>query len=1279
MKNLIIRDGTSQKMRVLPALQDGYFDLDEMSFPDLLAMATEFAGVVKFFNMDNQPEGDWTPYFHADETIVMSRILAIDLDAAIARFDDWWRHTPERAGSDARAWRVHELPVAALARQIDGWFVALASSPNESGQRLCMLITSVIEQLCADKSSLTNLMVQSALAQEEANAENGGLALHPVWSGGSHASESASVSASGTVITKAVVRSNFYAFIKAIEMIRKEALLRLPESLISQHHDPAIGLLIAFIRQFQKLKTKLNRFTQNYLDFYYDKVLKSAPNKAVADSTFLVFEVNAPGREVRVARQTEFLAGLDANNRDIVYVSDAELMVNDAQVRALQTLFFDRNRYNSPENLLRDDDKDEVKNNDKTAQSGSVRRWPTAAWHNLLPVKSDYSNPDNMRSQPLFGAQKHTAQVSLFADARIGFALSSTVLLLKEGQRKVRVTLHLDDDLLARRIDRLIEVMDGNAASQSKAQAEIYRQNVFLKVFRHMFRIAVTAEKGWLDVPDYLPLHSEASHQGNWLSIEFELPPQAQSVVAYNPLLHGEQYDTAAPVVRFIVNPGAYLYPYGMLRNLPITGASIRVTVSGCRDLVLHNQIGQLSAAAPFAPFGPLPKIGSYLIVGSTEMAGKQIDSFGVDIKWADLPLISGGFGAYYRGYGVNLRNENFLATAAVLSKGAWSPPDAQAALTVPLFRTVAQPGQGEHIDSNIHWTCNSIAHQFQPDDTVSQDKPLTYSSSAKNGFFKFTLAAPAFAFGHEQYPQIMASALIWNASTKWFRTQRALPNPPYTPQIEAISISYRASASIRMDRTPSDGPGRDDKFIHLFPSGWEILGLSSYPAPALLPRFDSAGNLYIGIEAAELKGVITLFFHLREDSLPLSQNDSGSGETTLQWFYLTGNTWKELYANNIVSDSTQHFMTSGIVTLNLPSDISSSNTVMPDGLYWLRLSADNDLEKFCSVYSVYAQATQVRRRQDAPGDIPATLPAATITRGKKTIPGILKITQVIASSGGRPAETRAQLRTRLSERLRHKNRAVSGGDYESLILQQFPDAYKVKCFANMATDRGPADCVRPGHVLIVPLPYWPSVGRSDQMPMLNGNLIGEMQAFVQRRASLWSRISVQNPIYEQIQVCCQVTLREGLSGGYYINRLNDDISDFLTPWNDSCGYVAHFGWCIRQHDVEAFILSRDYVDNVTKFSMLRIVSADTYTFALSDTAAGDDGSNGGNAGNGNGGNDGNADITPQYPWSIAIPARKHAIEVIPDMASHKAAGTTLGQLEIGSTFIISAGSHDDK
>ena len=45
-----ITDGTDRTERVAPALQVGYFNVDELVFEELLAMAAGFAAQIRFYN-----------------------------------------------------------------------------------------------------------------------------------------------------------------------------------------------------------------------------------------------------------------------------------------------------------------------------------------------------------------------------------------------------------------------------------------------------------------------------------------------------------------------------------------------------------------------------------------------------------------------------------------------------------------------------------------------------------------------------------------------------------------------------------------------------------------------------------------------------------------------------------------------------------------------------------------------------------------------------------------------------------------------------------------------------------------------------------------------------------------------------------------------------------------------------------------------------------------------------------------------------------------------------
>lgn len=1219
---LFVRDGSSQDCRALAPLQDGYFSLAEMSFPVLLAMATEHARLVGFYQLDDRPDGSWKPFFSADETIVMARILAVRPQYEQARFDRWWATAGMAPDAAARA--RARVPTLRLARFLEGWRNDLAQARGSAGRKLHTLLAAVIGSLGADPHAQAALQAARLLNQQE--RPEPALADTP----------------------RERIKSSYDTLFTAIEMVQRETARLLPETLASGKHEPAVALLIAFIRMARQLHARLNRFTSGHLDFYYDGMLGTPPLPAVPDHCYLVVAPCPTGGSIAIAPGTEFLARPDADGRQAVYLADAGLLVGDASIGAMHTLYFNRDRNISPETDM-----------DKRGSVAARQAWPSHVWSRQLPLPGqlDYTDPAALRALPLLGAPKNATEAGQAHDARLGFALASNVLLMREGRRRVKISLEFAPPHLKWRLLRLITVIRHKKMRSGNTVDRVELADICQRILRGLFRIEVTGPSGWIRVPAYHP-SLPASGQGHatagaLLQIEFELGLEIAPVVAYAPALHGESYQTAVPMVRLRLNPDSYVYPYGLLRGLTLTAASIAVHVSGYRQLSLSNQIGQLSAATPFQPFGPIPVVGSYLIVGAGEAAGKDLRHFHVDLEWAELPDDAGGFKAYYHDYSDTVETEAYQARVEVLADGVWLPQESQAPLA-PLFQTDYARTASRRVLRHIRLSCDGVLERMRRGAAPHAPGNGPYSAASRHGYFKFTLAAPRFAFGHREYAQALAHAMKRNLRNKSGRFLAGIPELPYTPLVAAITASYEAVARIALQQ-PGAAPaaGWNNTLFHLHPHGWEALSNATDGGATLLPVYEELGYLHIGLAASNQAAMLTLFFHLQEDSLP-------DAPRAVAWSYLSDNKWQPLPQRNILSDSTGGFMTSGMVALNIPSDISLQQTLMPAGLYWLRISGSDKLSNFCSVYTVYTQALCVRRDPvSMQSATQVSLPAASIERSRQVIAGLGKIAQIIATRGGQLAETRAQRHTRLAERLRHKGRAVTPADYESLILQQFPEIYKVKCFANLSTQgHTPAEWLRPGHILIVVVPPLAPGSALHHMPQLNGKLVREVEAWIRALAPPAATIAVQHPVYEQIQVRCSVTLKPGLAdglGGQYMTRLNEDISRFLSPWS-ALGNRIHFGWNVRLHEVESYIIGLDYIADVSACSMLRVAPTDRGSYVLSDTAA-DSRKQG---------------IAWHYPWSVAIPIEKHLI----DIHAHEGGSlqrANLHTLDIGATFIITS------
>lgn len=1239
---LHVRDGMSQRRRALPALEKNYFNVDEMSFEQLLTQMQEYARLVQLPGVEFSPGDLEQLLFARDEIVVIAQILALDIDSLETQFN--LRLQQE---IDNEEWALGEgenpASVVGLARLLDRWLNLLKHPQSSAGENLYGLIESVVLGLAKELYRVHGVMPERVKYSQQFSDQF--MAL--ITAGGQPNEFAAPVALN--------IRSLYASLLKAADMVQANARQLLPESMHSKNHDPALALRIAFVTLYQKLQMRLNHFTLDFIDFYFTQVLQAKTRPVQPDHVYLVFEPGAKEREIHLPKGTEFFAGLDNNSRDIVYAADEDTIVNDAQVQQLYSLFFPRQTVNAKQN--------------SSARTNAVLA--DGCWLNALAVQpnADKKVRDKYTAQPFFGASRQRITSDGRASetatsARLGFAIASNVLLLREGQRYISVDLAFDEvprepwSKLQKILRNLPNIKDSIADDKAK----------FFAYFSKLFQLSLTTADGWLDISEYKPAYSDTDNsvKPNCLRLGFYLPESCPAITAYNSAIHGDPLTTSLPVLRFTLKENYLQYPYDILRYLVLREVRIHVDVKGCHDLLLHNNIGQLSALAPFAPFGPLPDVGSYFIVGHEETRTKQLRDLNVDIEWSSFPTAGGGFNSWYRGYTQAKENHQFVASVSVLADGRWQPAANDASRHQPIFECALKNGS-PHISAHKNLSAAAAIPFYKTQDQQQAKRPFNYSPLTRAGLFKFTLQGPAGAFGHREYPTLLAEILTHNARVKNPRFAKPIPNAPYTPEISALRLNYSAVSTLTLADTGSDeDPCYKDQFFHLHPLGWEVISPLRHPRLYLLPQYPDNGALYLGIAASDIQQ-LSLFFHLQNNSLPLDeelleQTQEGYQQRTLtpaalvSWSYLSDNQWRPLNPRYILGDSTEGFMTSGIVSLTMPEKITTTNTIMPGKVYWLKISADKALTHFSDLYSVYAQAVKASwvSGTHPASEQPMQLPPDTIKRTRQTIAGITGISQMTRSCGGVPAENLAQLRTRISERLRHKNRALTPLDYEMLILEKFPHIYKVKCFANLRSDRHQPIC--PGHLLIIPIPH-PSINSTqDYKPCFDGHLMLAIKEFIEPLTPERVQVAVENPVYEEIQVRCAVQLKKGLHTGRHHNLLNQALCDYLSPWQ-AHGNAVHFGWSISEQAIKSFIHNLDYIEHVTDFSLLRIAPQGDGFFILDDTASSD--------------THHLQTLHPTYAWSTAVPLQHHYIQALDQPLQIRAQRTGVDELEVGSTFII--------
>jgi hypothetical protein len=186
-------------------------------------------------------------------------------------------------------------------------------------------------------------------------------------------------------------------------------------------------------------------------------------------------------------------------------------------------------------------------------------------------------------------------------------------------------------------------------------------------------------------------------------------------------------------------------------------------------------------------------------------------------------------------------------------------------------------------------------------------------------------------------------------------------------------------------------------------------------------------------------------------------------------------------------------------------------------------------------------------------------------------------------SFGGRPAEDRRQFEMRLGERLRHKNRAVVGWDYERLVLARFPTVWKVQALPARNVLGGNA----PGNVLVVVVAGPDTLDVADPtVPVVSGTLLGAIREYLEGLISPFVRLQVVNVVYVRITVTAAVQFSATEDVGAAILRLNNELVRYLSPWFYNAARAAKGGRYAAPDEVEAFVESQPGVDALLGFDV---------------------------------------------------------------------------------------------
>ena len=238
-----------------------------------------------------------------------------------------------------------------------------------------------------------------------------------------------------------------------------------------------------------------------------------------------------------------------------------------------------------------------------------------------------------------------------------------------------------------------------------------------------------------------------------------------------------------------------------------------------------------------------------------------------------------------------------------------------------------------------------------------------------------------------------------------------------------------------------------------------------------------------------------------------------------------------------------------------------------------------------CDIVRIHPHAALAVFDNDgnAPEHLAVPLAAESIKETLTPTAGVARIRQPYTSFGGKTPEQPADFNVRVSERLRHKRRALTSWDYERLVLEKFPQIYKVKCLP-ASPGAHPRDL---GRIVLVVIPDIRNrLPFNPFEPKVPADQIRDIEAFLRDKTPPFAIVEVRNAHYVPVKVRCGVRFLPGRDEGYCRQRLMDELNRFLSPWAYDEGADIVIGGSLYANSIINFIDQRDYVDFVAGFKL---------------------------------------------------------------------------------------------
>lgn len=730
-ERLVLNQAPSQadRMRATPS-PDGV-EVDGRSFSTLLAFAGHYGNLITFYDLTDNPDGDWSAFFQRDQSIALALRASLDLESLRADFD---RLLADLLNSDSVEAQIVQAERAVTAIHRLASMQTLGGSDGTTfDHALAGLGTCERRDLLAEPVQRLRLLL-----------------------GGNRVEQLVRQGRDDWLTRFAEhVDAIVGALLTVFDQDRAKTLAALDASMDDNSHPPQSGLYDAFAVLFKHAQASINRFPERLIQFYQRDILHQTDCSGTPDSVCLTFTPAKDESRVELHQGTRFLAGVDSDGESIAYALDNAISVDIASVAALNTLTVT-----------------------SVAIDGHDSPIPAQVLSGTVALSDKI--PAITAPFPIFGAtETGSSGVLTTIAASLGFAIASPTLLLAGGTRSVTVGFSLTEASLAE--TWLICEHIGKAAGG------VAPEDVFVKLIEAAFTLRYSTAGGWVAVeggyqatpiaPDngYFVLSFVLEHDADPFVALSVTPPEKNAIPPDGvvpdrdvPLLWAMLRQDAVVVSPNLADPtcGISVYPYALLSGMMMSALSIDVEVTGLAQFETTTPSGPVDTSHAFQIFGSPPVQGATLDITSPELFAKRMTHFDLTIDWFGLPVTTTGFEGYYKAYvvdadgrtvppGSQYDNQSFLVELNVFNPGWWDISND----TSPnyLFRTADYDPIPEP-DKPLRAHTQFIAH-------VDPETPEDYYDPALSAV-RLTLTKPDTAFGSILYaPNVMAASVQLTAA----------------------------------------------------------------------------------------------------------------------------------------------------------------------------------------------------------------------------------------------------------------------------------------------------------------------------------------------------------------------------------------------------------------------------------------------------------------------------------------------------------------------------------